>query len=311
MIFLLRIKEMSFETQLLQYIIAGLTLGSIYAIAALGFAMVYNATKVINFAQGEFVMLGGMTMVTLYGQLKWPLYFSIPATIAITVLVGMGLMKVSYRPGKSTSLITVLIITIGASLFISGSAVHIWDADIHRFEPFSGDVPLKLLGAAIAPQSLWIIGLTVLVLGFLVIYFQFTIHGKAMRACALDRTAAGMLGIRVKSMVLLSFAMSAALGCGAGIIMTPLTMVDYSGGMLLAIKGFSAAMLGGMGSFIGAVIGAFVFSFLESFAATFVSSSLKELVTFIVIINVLLFMPRGIMGPRVVEGLHEEEILGD
>jgi branched-chain amino acid transport system permease protein len=119
------------------------------------------------------------------------------------------------------------------------------------------------------------------------------------------------MGIRVKSMVLLSFAMSAALGSIGGIIITPLTMTDYSGGMLLAIKGFSAAMLGGMGSFVGAVIGAFVFSFLESFAAAFVSSSLKELVTFIVIINVLLFMPHGIMGPRSKEGLEQEEVLGD
>jgi len=298
-------------TDIVQAIFAALSVGSMYALVALGVTLIYNSTNIINFAQGEFVMLGGMTMVTLYGQLKWPLYFSIPATIAITVLVGMGLMKVSYRPGKSTSLITVLIITIGASLFISGSAMHIWDADIHRFEPFSGDVPLKLLGAAIAPQSLWIIGLTILVVVLLVVYFQFTIYGKAMKACALDRTAAGMLGIRVKSMVLLSFAMSAALGCVAGIIMTPLTMVDYNGGMLLAIKGFSAAMLGGMGSFVGAVIGGFVFSFLESFAATFVTSRLKELVTFIVIINVLLFMPRGIMGPRVKEGLEQEEVLGD
>ncbi len=298
-------------TDIVQAIFAALSVGSMYALVALGVTLIYNSTNIINFAQGEFVMLGGMTMVTLYGQLKWPLYFSIPATIAITVLVGMGLMKVSYRPGKSTSFITVLIITIGASLFISGSAMHIWDADIHRFEPFSGDVPLKLLGAAIAPQSLWIIGLTILVVVLLVVYFQFTIYGKAMKACALDRTAAGMLGIRVKSMVLLSFAMSAALGCVAGIIMTPLTMVDYNGGMLLAIKGFSAAMLGGMGSFVGAVIGGFVFSFLESFAATFVTSRLKELVTFIVIINVLLFMPRGIMGPRVKEGLDQEEVLGD
>jgi len=220
-------------------------------------------------------------------------------------------MKVSYRPGKSTSLITVLIITIGASLFISGSAKHVWDTDIHRFPSFSGDGPIKLWGAAIAPQSLWIIGLTALVLAFLVIYFQLTIQGKAMKACSIDRTAAGLLGIRVKRVVLLSFAMSAALGCAAGIIMTPLTMIDVNGGVLLALKGFSAAMLGGMGSFVGAVIGAFVFSFLESFASVFVSGTLKELVTFIVIINVLLFMPRGIMGPRIIEGLTEEEILGD
>jgi branched-chain amino acid transport system permease protein len=243
--------------------------------------------------------------------MQLPMYLAIPASVAVTAVIGMILMKVSYRPGKNTSLIIVLIITIGASLLISGSAMHVWDADIHRFPPFSGDTPITLLGAAIAPQSLWVIGLTLLVVVFLVIYFQFTITGKAMKACALDRTAAGLMGIHVKRMVLLSFAMSAVLGAVAGIIITPLTMIDYSGGMLLAIKGFSAAMLGGMGSFVGAVIGGFVFSFLESFAATFVSGSLKELVTFIVIINVLLFMPNGIMGPRVKEGLEEEEVLGD
>lgn len=298
-------------SDIIQALFSALSTGSMYALVALGVTLIYNSTSIINFAQGEFVMLGGMIMVSFYGNLNWPLYLSIPLTMALVVLVGMGLMKVSYRPGKSTSLITVLIITIGASLFISGSARHIWDADIHRFEPFSGDAPLRFLGAAIAPQSLWIIGSTLVVLILLVFFFQFTVYGKAMRACGLDRTAASLLGVRVKRMVLLSFAMSAALGCVAGIIMTPLTMVDYSGGMLLAIKGFSAAILGGMGSFVGAVIGAFLFSFLESFAATFVSSSLKELVTFIVIINVLLFMPRGIMGPRVVEGLREEDILGD
>lgn len=298
-------------TDVLQAIFAALPVGCMYALVALGVALIYNATNIINFAQGEFVMLGGMTMVTLYGELHWPLYFSIPVTIAITTVVGMGLMRVSYRPGKSTSLIGVLIVTIGASLMISGSALHIWDGDIHRFPPFSGDVPVEFMAATVAPQSLWVIGLTLVVVVFLVLFFHLSIYGKAMRACALDRTGAGLMGIRVRSMVLLSFAMSAALGSVAGIIMTPLTMTDYSGGMLLAIKGFSAAMLGGMGSFVGAVIGGFVFSFLESFAATFVSGSLKELVTFIVIINVLLFMPRGIMGPRVKEGLEEEEVLGD
>ncbi len=292
-----------------QTVIAALSIGSMYALVAMGVCLIYNSTNVINFAQGEFVMLGGMTMVALYGEMHWPLYLAIPASIAIAVLVGMAMMKVAYRPGKSTSLISVLIITIGASLFISGSAVHVWDAEIHRFPPFSGDTPIKFLNAAIAPQSLWVISITTIVVLLLVFYFQFTIQGKAMKACALDRTAASLLGIRVKGMVLLAFAMSAALGAVAGIIVTPLTMTSAAGGMLLAIKGFSAAMLGGMGSIVGAVIGGFVFSFLEYFAATFVSTTLKELVTFIVIINVLLFMPRGIMGPRVKEGLEEEEYL--
>jgi branched-chain amino acid transport system permease protein len=294
---------------IIQAIMAALSVGSMYAIVALGVCLIYNGTNIINFAQGEFVMLGGMAMVTLYGELGLPLYISIPIAIAISICVGMALMRVAFRPGKSTSLISVLIITIGASLFISGSATHVWDADIHRFPPFSGDTPLRFLGAAMAPQSLWIIGVTALVVFAMVFYFQFTIHGKAMKACAIDRTAAGLMGIRVKRTVMLSFGMSAGLGALAGILVTPLTMMDTSGGMLLAIKGFSAAMLGGMGSIPGAVIGGFIFSFLEAFAATFVSSSLKELVTFIVIINVLLFMPRGIMGPRVVEGLEHDEYL--
>ena len=298
-------------TDIIQAVFAALSVGSMYALVAMGVALIYSATNVINFAQGEFVMLGGMTMVSLYGEMGWPLYLAIPVTIAITVAVGVALMKVSYRPGKSTALISVLIITIGASLFISGSAMHIWDADIHRFPPFSGEEPLRFLGAAIVPQSLWVLGLTMAAVTCLVVYFQFTIHGMAMKACALDRTAAALMGIRVKRVVLLSFVMSAALGALGGIIITPLTMIDYGGGMLLAIKGFSAAMLGGMGSILGAVIGGFVFSFLESFSATFISSSLKEMVTFIVIINVLLFMPRGIMGRRAQEGLEEEDVLGE
>ena len=296
-------------TDITQTLFAALSVGSMYALVAMGVCLIYNSTNVINFAQGEFVMLGGMTMVALYGDMHWPLYLAVPASIAIAVVVGMAMMKVAYRPGKSTSLISVLIITIGAALFISGSAVHVWDAEIHRFPAFSGDTPISLLGAAIAPQSLWVIGITAIVVLFLAIYFHFTIQGKAMKACALDRTAASLLGIRVKGMVLLAFAMSAALGAVAGVIITPLTMISAAGGMLLAIKGFSAAMLGGMGSIIGAVIGGFVFSFLEYFAATFISTTLKELVTFVVIINVLLFMPRGIMGPRVKEGLEEEEYL--
>jgi branched-chain amino acid transport system permease protein len=282
-----------------------------YALVAMGVCLIYNSTNVINFAQGEFVMLGGMAMVALYVDLHQPLYLAIPASIAIAVFVGMALMKVAYRPGKSTSLISVLIITIGASLVISGSVSHGWEAQVRRFPPFSGDMPIKILGASVAPQSLWVIGATVLIVLALVLFFQFTIHGKAMKACALDPTAASLLGIRIKRMVLLSFAMSAGLGAVAGIVITPLTMMSAAGGMLLAIKGFSAAMLGGMGSVVGAVIGGFVFSFLEAFTAGFVSSTLKELVTFIVIINVLLFMPRGLMGPRVVEGLEEVEIFQD
>lgn len=296
---------------ILQATVAALTVGSMYALVAIGVALIYNATNVINFAQGEFVMLGGMIMVSLYGDLRWPLYLAIPVAVAATVLVGVALMRVSFRPGGSGSLISVLIITIGASLFISGGAQQLWDADIHRFPPFSGDAPIRFLGAAISPQALWIVGVTVVVVAGLAAFFQFTIHGKAMKACAIDRTASGLLGIRATRMVLMSYAMSAGIGCVAGIVTTPLVMVDYASGMSLAIKGLAAAMLGGMGSIVGAVLGGLLFGFLEAFSTTFVASSVKELITFVVIINVLLFLPRGITGARIMEGLEEEEVLGE
>ena len=211
-------------TAIVQALFPAVSVGGIYALVALGVTLIYKSTSIINFAQGEFVMLGGMIMVSLYGVRHWPLYLAIPVAIAATMLVGMVLMKISYRPGKSTSLISVLIVTIGASLAISGGASHVWDTDIHRFPPFSGDTPIIISRAAIAPQSLWVIGSTVFVILLLVAYFYFTIHGKAMRACALDRTAARLMGIRVNATVMLSFGMSTALGAIAGIVLTPLTI---------------------------------------------------------------------------------------
>ena len=192
-------------------------------------------------------------------------------------------------------------------MVMSGGAFHIWGGDIHRFPPFSGDAPIVLLGATVAPQALWVIGVTTAVVVLLTLFLKHTIWGKAMRACAIDPTAAALMGIRVRRTVTLSFVLAGMLGCVAGIVMTPLTMVDYSGGMLLAIKGFSAAMLGGMGSVMGAVLGGLVFALLESFSVTFLSSTLKELVTFVVIIFVLMFLPNGLLCNGVRPALAQDD----
>ena len=293
-----------------QAVVSALTVGSMYALIAVGVTLVYAATGIINFAQGEFVMLGGMTMVTLYGERHWPLAAAIPATILVTVAVAAALMLVSFRKGSSGRLITVLIITIGASMTLSGGAYHVWDGDVHRFPPFSGDAPILVLGAAIPTQALWVIGAAVASMVLLGAFLRFTIWGKAMRACAIDRGAAELMGIHVGSTVLLSFVMAGALGCIAGIVITPLTLVDYGGGWLLALKGFSAAMLGGMGSVVGAVLGAMLFAFLEALSVTFVSAAMKDLSTFVIIILVLMFMPQGLMGGRVREGLSDDDVMG-
>lgn len=297
------------QADIIQALISTLTIGSMYALIAVGVTLVYSATRIINFAQGEFVMLGGMVMVSLYGERGWPLWAAIGATLVITIAVAALLTLVAYRPGRQGALITVLIITIGASMALSGSAYHIWGGDIHRFTPFSGDAPISVLGATVAPQALWVIGTTTVVVILLWLFLKRTIWGKAMRACAIDRTAASLMGIRVGRTVTLSFVLAGVLGCIAGIVMTPLTMIDYSGGMLLAIKGFSAAMLGGMGSVAGALLGGLVFALLESLSVTFLSSAVKELVTFVIIILVLMFLPNGLLGARVSHALAQDEVM--
>jgi len=294
-----------------QTLLAGLTVGSLYALVAVGGALIFNAANFINFAQGEFVMLGGMTMASLYGDAHWPIWLAIPATLLVTVTIGMALMKVSIRPGSSRSTVSVLIVTIGASMFISGIARHVWDADIHRFPGFSGDRPFDFAGAAVAPQSLWIIATALLAVICLVLFFNRTGMGRAMKACSIDPVAASLMGIDVRLMIVVSFIMSSALGAVAGIVATPLMLTDYAGGMLLAIKGLSAAMLGGMGNILGAALGGLLIALLETFSTTFISSSLKDVVTFLVIINVLLFLPRGLMGGRLIEDAVHDDVLED
>lgn len=293
---------------LTQILITTLTVGSMYALVAVGVSLIYSATGVINFAQGEFVMLSGMTVAGLYGQAGWPLGAAIAVALIVVLLYGAVLMLLTTGFARRMSLIGVLIITIGASIATSGTAARIWDSDTHRFPPFSGDAPLRILEATVTPQALWIVAVSVIAVVLLIWFMRSTMTGRAMRACSLDRDAATMVGIPVSATILVSFLLSALLGAVGGIVTTPLTTVDANSGMLLAIKGFSAAMLGGMGSVAGALLGALLIAFVETVTVTFGSSALKELPTFAIIILVLLLLPRGLVGGRREEGLQHEDL---
>ncbi len=293
--------------ELIQVLIAAGTAGSMYAMVAVGVTLIYSATGIINFAQGEFVMLSGMTMVSLYGQQHWPLALAIAVALAVVVLYGAVLMAITTRFGHGASLISVLIITIGTSIATSGIAARVWGTDTHRFEPFSGDTPLWLLGASVTPQALWIMGVVCISIVLVEWFMRQTLLGRAMRACASDRQAAMLMGIPVRNTVLLSFILAGLLGGIGGIVATPLTTIDYNGGMLLAIKGFSAAMLGGMGNVTGAVLGALLIALLEAASVSYGSSALKELSTFTIIILVLLLLPHGLLGGRAEIGLQHED----
>ena len=287
-------------TELLQFAFSGLTVGAVYALVALGFTLIYNSCDVINFAQGEFVMLGGMTTVFL-GLAGVPLPLAASLAVVLTVAVGLALHRFAIEPARGSGAVGLIIITIGASIFLRGAAQVVFDKRFHTLPPFIGGDAIRIGGAAILPQSLIMLAGAVIILVLLWAFIERTLIGKAMVATAANEIAARLVGIDTRAAVSLSFAISAAIGAVAGILITPVALTSYDIGTLLALKGFAAAMLGGIGSAVGAVVGGLVLGLLEAFAAGYVSSQYKDAVAFLVILIVLLAMPRGLFGRAPVE----------
>jgi branched-chain amino acid transport system permease protein len=289
---------MSLADQLLQYLFTGITIGAIYGMVALGFNIIYSATGIINLAQGEFVMLGGMMMVYLTAIIKLPMVVSFFLSILIVTMIGAAFERAAIHPLKNPSVITLIIITVAASILFKGGAMFAWGKHTFSLPPFSGEKPISVLGATILPQTLWILGIMGATVALLIFFFGFTLTGKAMKACAANRTAASLVGINVKTMVLLSFALSAGIGATAGIIITPTALMNYDRGTMLAVKGFSVAVLGGLGSNVGAVVAGFIIGIMESLGAGFISSGYKDAIALVVLLLVLFIRPSGLLGSR-------------
>jgi len=286
--------------ELLQFFFSGLTVGAIYALVALGFTLIYNASDVVNFAQGEFVMLGGMATFFLAAA-GLPLWLAALTAVLVTVVVGVLVHALAIAPARGASAVTLIIITIGVSILLRGVAAVVFDKNFHSLPPFWRAEPWIVGGAAVLPQSLLVLlgaGTIVLALwGFM----TRTLWGKAMIATASNRLAARLVGIDTARVVGLAFALSAAIGAIGGILVTPIALTSYDVGTLLALKGFAAAMLGGMGSPLGAVVGGLLLGLLEAFGAGYVSSSYKDAIAFLVILALLFAMPQGLFGARTVE----------
>jgi len=284
-------------TELLQYFFSGLTNGSIYALIALGFSIIFNATAIINFAQGEFVMLGALVAISLFSLgLSLPVAF----ILAVVLVTCMGLMfeRLAIRPARQTTHISLIIITVGGGVLIKGLAMLFWGKDAFTLPPFSGQEPLMVAGATILPQSLWIMGLTIVLVAGLELFLHFTLFGKAMRAASFNPVAARLVGIRVSQMVQFSFGLSAALGAAAGVMIAPITMGVYDMGTMLGLKGFCAAVIGGLGSSIGCVLGGLVLGVAEAFASGLISSGYRDAFAFLILLLVLFLRPQGLMGFR-------------
>lgn len=287
---------MTLFDQIFQYVITGLTLGCVYGLIAMGFNIIFNTTEIINFAQGEFVMLGGMLMVTLVSLLKLPVVLAFFMTIIIVASVGAALERIGIRPARKPTVIGLMLIALGASIFIRGISMIIWGKNVYTFPPFSGDKPIFILNAVIHPQSLWVIGASLLIVISMTLFYKRTLLGKAMLACSINRTMAGLMGINVNLIIFLGFALSAAVGAASGILITPMAMTSYMGGLGWALKGFCAAVFGGMGNMIGGIIGGLILGVLENICAGLIYSGYKDAFSFVILLLLLYFRPTGIMG---------------
>ena len=288
------------SAQLLQYLVSGLTVGAIYALVALGFAIIYNASNVINFAQGEFVMIGGMAAAAFIDS-GLPLPLSVLLSVTLATLVGLLLEKLAVEPARSAPVATLIIITIGASILLRGLAALVWDKKIHPLPAFSGEAPIAVGGATLLPQALWVLGTTLATVAALWWFFNRTLTGKAMLAVSHNRLAAQLMGISVRRVLAVSLGHSAALTAHAGELIAPISFTAWDVGVMLGLKGFAAAMLGGIGSGPGAVAGGLALGLIEALGAGYLSSAYKDVFAFIVLLAALVFLPNGLAGRRAAE----------
>ena len=283
-------------TELLQYIFGGLTVGFIYALVGLGFTVIYNSSKIINFSQGEFVMIGGMTAVFL-SYAKFPLILAFPLAIVVASLLGYLLFKLVSMSDNS-SVTSLIILTLGYSVFVRGAAQVGFDKQMHTLPSFINDEPISIFGATITSQAILVIVTSLCIVFALYYLFNKTKIGKAMLATADNKDAAKLVGISVKKILIMNFMLSASIAAVGGIVLTPITSTNYEIGIMLGLKGFCAAIIGGIGNPFGAVFGGVLLGILESFVAGYLSSEYKDAVAFVILLLILFFFPGGLFGSK-------------
>jgi branched-chain amino acid transport system permease protein len=269
---------------------------------ALGFVLIYNAVGVVNFAQGEFVMIPAFIALAFLTTLDLPWYAAYVATIVVMIGFGIVFEGVAYYPLRNRTFLPVVISTIGASVLLRNGAQLIWGAVPL---PFPGLFPRNFtfsIGAVhVVPQHLVIIAVTAILLVGMYLLFEKTMLGKQLQAVAQDKDTARLLGVRAGTMIAITFAISAVLGAVAGILIGPIFNVSKDFGGPLALKAFSASIVGGFGSVPGAITGGIFLGVIEIFAAAFLAPEYRDAYAFIIMILVLLFRPQGIFGEKVLE----------
>lgn len=284
----------------IQILITGIVVGCIYGMAALGFTIVYNATKLINFANGEFLMLGGVVLTGAVTIAGLPTGVAVLVAVAVSAAIGWVMQRVILENARRSDHLTLVMLTIGVALALRGAAALVFGRDI-SFVPEFGLIPLVLIGNVYIPsQGLWIM-LTLAVLSLALWYlFSRTLFGKAMRAASQEPRAAALCGIEPRKAAVIAMIMAAAIGGLAGTLLAPISAASYENGIFLGLKGFAAAVVGGLGNPLGAILGGLLIGIIESVTAGYVASGFKDAIGFVILILVLILRPQGLAGRAVV-----------
>jgi branched-chain amino acid transport system permease protein len=285
----------------LQLLFTGLGVGSIYSLVALGFVLIYRATNAVNFAQGDFAMLGAFSMVILCIDLGLPYWLGIIITLVAMLLFGAIFNLAVYYPLRHRGFQPVIISTIGASILLENGVLAAYGPQPQSLPGFFSAQGFNIGPVFFDSQYLLILCVTIVMVIFQYLFFERTLLGKKMQATSQDKEMASLLGIPVGTMIMLTFIYSAALGGLAGILVAPILFVSVGMGSSIALKAFAASIVGGFGDITGAIVGGLALGVIETFGAAYISVPYKDAFAFIVLIVFLLFRPQGIFGEKVAE----------
>jgi branched-chain amino acid transport system permease protein len=281
----------------LNVIISGLTAGSIYSLIALGFVLIYKATDIVNFAQGEVAMLGAYFAVFFQSEFHLPFYLIFPLAMIAVFIVGILINNLICRPLATAAHITVVIATFATAYLLRSLVRIIWGTNIYTFGSPFPQKTYKFGEVIIASQNLWITIISLVIMFAFYIFFKFSKTGKSMSAAAQNREAAWLVGIDINKVSTLIWGISCGLGAASGIALAPITVVSPHMGAI-GIKAFVAAVLGGFNSLVGAVIGGLLLGLIESATSYYISSALKDITAFCLLIGFLVFKPAGLFGSK-------------
>lgn len=284
----------------LQQILNGLTMGSIYALLAVGVTMIYKAMGMMNFAHGDMIMVSAFIALSIY-HLGVPLPAAILLTVIVAMVLGLALERFIYRRVRVG--MNLLIATVGVSFIMRNSGIVIWGAETQAFPTLFDNTPIQVNGFLIMPQNIYIILIALCFVVALQLFFYKTRTGKRMRIAASDREGAAMMGINVTQTRFLIFGISSAFAAVAGILLAPIFYVSTNMGSMVGLKAFSAAILGGFGNIVGGMVGGILLGIIEAIGATYISTAYRDVIAFCVLFIILYFKPTGLLGKQIEEKL--------